>query len=404
MKKLFTTLGMALLLISCGQNDKKTGTADAQDTNESPELSKQEVPEPIPAETNDTYTTEVVVEGIPIPWGIDFLPDQSMLITDKSGEIYHFKDGKKQKLSNVPEVYVRGQGGLLDIAVHPDYANNGWIYFTYASSEGEGEGGNTAIARAKINGSQLTNIEVLYKAGPNTTKGQHFGSRIAFDKEGYLYFSAGERGARDENPQDITRDNGKVYRLNDDGSIPQDNPFVGKENAKEAIYSYGHRNPQGMILNPETGEIWVHEHGPQGGDEINVVKAGANYGWPVVTYGENYDGTPITEERSRPEFEDPIFYWLPSIAPSGFAYVTSEKYPDLKGNLLAGSLKFQYLELLILDGKKITKREKLVEKVGRLREVVEGPDGNIYLGVEGKGVLKLVKKQHKLELNTNDQK
>ena len=347
MKKLFTTLGMALLLISCGQNDKKTDTADAQDTNESPELSKQEVPEPIPAETNDTYTTEVVVEGIPIPWGIDFLPDQSMLITDKSGEIYHFKDGKKQKLSNVPEVYVRGQGGLLDIAVHPDYANNGWIYFTYASSEGEGEGGNTAIARAKINGSQLTNIEVLYKAGPNTTKGQHFGSRIAFDKEGYLYFSAGERGARDENPQDITRDNGKVYRLNDDGSIPQDNPFVGKENAKEAIYSYGHRNPQGMILNPETGEIWVHEHGPQGGDEINVVKAGANYGWPVVTYGENYDGTPITEERSRPEFEDPIFYWLPSIAPSGFAYVTSEKYPDLKGNLLAGSLKFQYLELLI---------------------------------------------------------
>ena len=159
-----------------------------------------------------------------------------------------------------------------------------------------------------------------------------------------------------------------------------------------------------MILNPETGEIWVHEHGTQGGDEINVVKAGANYGWPVVTYGENYDGTPITEERSRPEFEDPIFYWLPSIAPSGFAYVTSEKYPDLKGNLLAGSLKFQYLELLILDGKKITKREKLVEKVGRLREVVEGPDGNIYLGVEGKGVLKLVKKQHKLELNTNDQK
>jgi len=392
MKKILTNLGIALMLISCGQNAKEQDTATSQDTNPQPEIISQEVPDPIPAETNDAYTTEVVVEGIAIPWGIDFLPDQSMLITDKSGDIYHFKDGKKQKLSNVPEVYVRGQGGLLDIAVHPDYKNNGWIYFTYASPKGEGEGGNTAIARAKINGNQLANIEVLYKAAPNTTKGQHFGSRIAFDKDGYLYFSAGERGARDENPQDITRDNGKVYRLNDDGSIPQDNPFVGKENAKEAIYSYGHRNPQGMILNPETGEIWVHEHGPQGGDEINVVKARANYGWPIVTYGENYDGTPITEERSRTEFENPIFYWLPSIAPSGFAYITSEKYPDLKGNLLAGSLKFQHLEHLVLDGKKINKREKLVEKVGRVREVVEGPDGNIYLGVEGKGVLKLVKK------------
>ena len=392
MKKKITNLGIALLLISCGQNNKNQETADNLDTNKPTKVTSQEVPEPISAATNDAYTTEVVVEGIAIPWGIDFLPDQSMLITDKSGEIYHFKDGKKQKLSNVPEVYVRGQGGLLDIAVHPDYKNNGWIYFTYASPEGEGEGGNTAIARGKIDGTKLTDVEVLYKAGPNTTKGQHFGSRIAFDKDGYLYFSAGERGARDENPQDITRDNGKVYRLNDDGSIPQDNPFVGKENAKKAIYSYGHRNPQGMILNPETGEIWVHEHGPQGGDEINIVKAGANYGWPIVTYGENYDGTPITEERSKPEFEDPIFYWLPSIAPSGFAYVTSEKYPELKGNLLVGSLKFQYLEHLVLDGKKITKREKLVEKIGRLREVVEGPDGNIYLGVEGKGILKLVKK------------
>ncbi|SFC39725.1 quinoprotein glucose dehydrogenase [Zunongwangia mangrovi] len=395
MKKTIIYIGIACGIIACGESSKDNDTAEKTDpTVETPEDIQQEVPDPISAETNDNYDTEVVVEGIAIPWGIDFLPDNSMLITDKSGDIYHYRDGQKQKLSNVPEVYVRGQGGLLDIAVHPDYANNGWIYFTYASSEGEGEGGNTAIARAKIDGTQLSNVEVLYKTGPNTTKGQHFGSRISFDKEGYLYFSAGERGARDENPQDITRDNGKVYRLNDDGSIPQDNPFVGEENAKEAIYSYGHRNPQGMISNPETGEIWVHEHGPQGGDEINVVKAGANYGWPVVTYGENYNGTPITDERSRPEFEDPIFYWLPSIAPSGFAYVTSEEYPELQGNLLAGSLKFQYLELLILDGKKITKREKLVENVGRLREVVEGPDGNIYLGVEGKGVLKLVKKQN----------
>ncbi|MDN3594693.1 PQQ-dependent sugar dehydrogenase [Zunongwangia endophytica] len=392
MKKSLLTIGIVAMLFACAEDAKNKDKAENENSTDAPQQEQSKVPDPIPAETNENYTTQMVVDGIQIPWGMDFLPDGSMLISDKSGEIIHFKDGKKQKLSNVPEVYIRGQGGLLDIAVHPDYENNGWIYFTYASPEGEGEGGNTALGRAKIDGSKLSEVEVLYKAAPNTTKGQHFGSRITFDKNGYLYFSAGERGARDVNPQDITRDNGKVYRLNDDGSIPSDNPFVGQENAKEAIYSYGHRNPQGMLLNPETGEIWVHEHGPQGGDEINIVKAAANYGWPIVTYGENYDGTPITEERSKPEFEDPIFYWLPSIAPSGFEYVTSDKYPELKGNLLAGSLKFQYLELLVLDGKKITKREKLVENVGRLRDVVEGPDGNIYLGVEGKGILKLVKK------------
>ncbi|WBL24528.1 PQQ-dependent sugar dehydrogenase [Zunongwangia sp. HGR-M22] len=392
MKKSLLTIGIATMLFACAEDAKNKDKAENENITDAPQQEQSKVPDPIPAETNENYTTEMVVDGIQIPWGMDFLPDGSMLISDKSGEMIHFKDGKKQKLSNVPEVYIRGQGGLLDIAVHPDYKNNGWIYFTYASPEGEGEGGNTAMGRAKIEGTKLSDVEVLYKAAPNTTRGQHFGSRITFDKDGYLYFSAGERGARDVNPQDITRDNGKVYRLNDDGSIPKDNPFVGKENAKEAIYSYGHRNPQGMILNPETGEIWVHEHGPQGGDEINIVKAGANYGWPIVTYGENYDGTPITEERSKPEFEDPIFYWLPSIAPSGFEYVTSEKYPELKGNLLAGSLKFQYLELLVLDGKKITKREKLVENVGRLRDVVEAPDGIIYLGVEGKGILKLIKK------------
>ncbi|WBL23528.1 PQQ-dependent sugar dehydrogenase [Zunongwangia sp. HRR-M8] len=392
MKKSLLTIGIATMLFACAEDAKNKDKAENENITDAPQQEQSKVPDPIPAETNENYTTEMVVDGIQIPWGIDFLPDGSMLISDKSGEMIHFKDGKTQKLSNVPEVYIRGQGGLLDVAVHPDYKNNGWIYFTYASPEGEGEGGNTALGRAKIEGTKLSDVEVLYKAAPNTTRGQHFGSRITFDKDGYLYFSAGERGARDVNPQDITRDNGKIYRLNDDGSIPRDNPFVGKENAKEAIYSYGHRNPQGMLLNPETGEIWVHEHGPQGGDEINIVKAGANYGWPIVTYGENYDGTPITEERTKPEFEDPIFYWLPSIAPSGFEYVTSDKYPELKGNLLAGSLKFQYLELLVLDGKKITKREKLVENVGRLRDVVEGPDGIIYLGVEGKGILKLIKK------------
>lgn len=337
-----------------------------------------------------TYSTETVVPDLEIPWGMAFLPDGSMLITEKSGELIHFKDGEKQLVGGVPAVYNRGQGGLLDIVLHPNYEENGWIYFTYASAEGDDNGGNTAIARAKLQNNQLQSVEVLYKASPNTNKGQHFGSRIAFDKEGYLYFSAGERGDRDINPQDISRDNGKIYRLNDDGSIPADNPFVNEADAKKAIFSYGHRNPQGLILHPITGEIWEHEHGPMGGDEINVIKKGANYGWPVVTYGQNYSGTSITSETSRPEMENPIYYWIPSIAPSGMAYITSDKYPNLKGNLLIGSLKFQYLELDILEGEKVVKREKLLEGIGRVRDVRQAPDGYIYLAVEGVGIVKLI--------------
>jgi quinoprotein glucose dehydrogenase len=337
-----------------------------------------------------TFDYEIVVGDMQIPWGMVFLPDGSMLITEKSGELIHFKDDQKQLITGVPEVYQQGQGGLLDIALHPKYGQNGWIYLSYASSEGEGEGGHTALMRAKLSGNRLTDQKVLYKATPNTTKGQHFGSRIAFDEAGYLYFSIGDRGEKDINPQDITRDGGIIYRLNDDGSIPSDNPFVGKPNAKEAIYSYGHRNPQGMILHPETGEVWIHEHGPMGGDEINVIKKGANYGWPVVTHGIDYSGLPISDESSRPGMEDPIYFWVPSIAPSGMVYVTSDKYPHLKGNLLVGSLKFQYLEHLVLDGKKVIKREKLLKDIGRLRDVKQGPDGFIYAGVEGKGIVRLI--------------
>ena len=344
-------------------------------------------------EPQTTIGHELVVDGLDIAWGMTFLPDGSMLITEKSGEIIQFKDGNKQQLTGGPEVYVRGQGGLLDIILHPNYEENGWIYMSYASSEGEGEGGNTAIARAKLNGTQFTDLEVLYKATPNTTKGQHFGSRMVFDRDGYLYFSIGDRGNHDENPQDITRDAGKIYRIHDDGRIPEDNPFVGQANAKEAIYSYGHRNPQGMILHPGTGEVWVHEHGPQGGDEINIIRKGANYGWPVVTYGENYGGGAISDETSRPDMEDPIYYWVPSIAPSGFTYVTSDKYPSLKGNLLIGALSFQYLEHAVLNGEEVTRREKLLDKIGRVRDVKEAPDGTIYVSVEDMGIVKLVEKQ-----------
>ena len=321
-----------------------------------------------------------------------FLPDGSLLITEKSGELIHFKDGVKQEIAGVPEVYNRGQGGLLDIQLSPNYANDGFIYITYSSTEGDGKGGNTALMRAKLSGTTLTDQEVLYKATPNTTKGQHWGSRIVFDDAGHVFFTAGERGERDINPQDISRDNGKVYRLNLDGSIPADNPFVNTADAKVAIWSYGHRNPQGMIVNPETNEIWVHEHGPRGGDEINVIKKGANYGWPVITYGINYSGTEITDETQKEGMEQPLYYWVPSIAPSGMAFVSSDTYPELKGNILVGSLKFVYLEALYLnDANEVIKREKLLDGIGRVRNVIEGPDGFIYVGVEGVGIVKLVK-------------
>ena len=336
------------------------------------------------------YKLEVVAADIAIPWGMAWLPDGTMLVTEKSGVLYHIKKGIKTEIKNVPAVYTRGQGGLLDIALHPDYARNGWIYITYSSDEGEGSGGNTKLIRAKLLDGSLTQIESLYKATPNTTKGQHFGSRIVFDNEGYLYFSIGERGNEFVNPQDIMRDGGKIYRLNDDGSIPKDNPFVGQAGVKEAIYTYGNRNPQGIAKNPVTGAIWAHEHGPKGGDEINIIKKGANYGWPLVTYGIDYDGTTISKETEKVGIEKPIYYWLPSIAPSGMAFVTGDKYPDWKGHLLVGSLKFQYLELVKLKGNIVVGRQKIATDVGRLRDVKQGPDGFIYMGVEGKGIVKII--------------
>ncbi|GGZ78441.1 PQQ-dependent sugar dehydrogenase [Algibacter mikhailovii] len=338
------------------------------------------------------YTTELIVPELNIPWGMTFLPDESLLITEKTGDIIHYKNGQKISLENVPEVYVRGQGGLLDIIAHPDYENNGWIYISYSSSKGEGKGGNTAIMRFKLDNNTLVEKELLYKAEGNTKKGQHWGSRIVFDNEGFLYFSIGDRGNRDVNPQDITKDCGKIYRLHDDGTIPTDNPFVNEENAKTAIFSYGHRNPQGLTLNPFTGALWNHEHGPKGGDEINIINGGTNYGWPVISYGINYDGTAFTEITEKEGMEQPVFYWVPSIAPSGMTFVSSENYPHWKGNILVGSLKFEYLERLLLENEKVIKREKLFEDIGRVRHVIQGPDGYLYIAVEDKGIYKIISK------------
>ncbi|GEQ86102.1 pyrroloquinoline-quinone glucose dehydrogenase [Patiriisocius marinistellae] len=337
------------------------------------------------------YKTQKVVDNLSNPWGMTWLPDGAMLITEKSGELIHFKNGTKTEVKNVPEVYNRGQGGLLDIKLHPNYKQNGWIYITHASTDGDGNGGHTKLIRCKLSDELvLTDIETLYKATPNTTKGQHFGSRIEFDNDGFIYFSIGERGERDVNPQDKTRDGGKIYRLNDDGSIPKDNPFVNETGVKKAIYTFGNRNPQGMDLHPTTGKIWIHEHGPKGGDEVNIVKKGANYGWPVISYGVNYSGSKFTEKTSQEGMEQPIYYWVPSIAPCGMTFVTGDVYPDWKGDLLVGSLKFNYVELLELEGDKVTGRKKIAEDIGRVRNVEQAPDGYIYIAVEGDGIYKVI--------------
>ncbi len=355
--------------------------------------SEPSLPEAKVNDTTEAAEIEVVLVNSELsnPWGMTFLPDGKMLVTEKEGRIVLLENGDiiNNDVAGGPESTTRGQGGLLDIELHPNFESNRWIYFTFASDEGEGSGAMTALSRAQWTGSAFENHEMLYKGSPNTRAGQHFGSRIAFDADNHVYFSIGDRGNRDNNPQDITRDGGKVYRLNDDGSIPSDNPFVNEAGAKQAIYSYGHRNPQGLATHPVTGQIWEHEHGPQGGDEVNIIQSGANYGWPVITYGVNYGGAPITDERSRVGMEDPVNYWVPSIAPCGMAFVQNSVYEGWENNLIVGSLKFSYLVRLVIENNKVVSEERIAEGIGRVRNVEMGNDGYLYVGVEVGGLYRL---------------
>ncbi len=328
-----------------------------------------------------------------IIWAFEFIDENTIIFTDKRGKIFKLKNNDIQEISGVPEIYLMGQGGLMDIELHPKFTQNNKVFLSFAESSNKSDGGNTAIMSAILDENKLINKKILYRGKENSTKGQHWGSRIQFDNNGFLFFTIGDRGNRNVNPQDLSRDGGKVYRINEDGSIPEDNPFVDKNDIIDAIYSYGHRNPQGIFLHPESGMIWTNEHGPKGGDEINIIRKGKNYGWPTITYGKNYNGTTITNLKKLYGMEQPLYYWTPSIAPSCFEYISSDKYDNWKGNLVAGSLSFGYLERLVLDNQnQVIYREKIAKDIGRVRDVVESPDGYIYLSVENKGIFKLIPK------------
>lgn len=385
-----TIFFLSLLIIGCSANGNEENTAS-----EEPTASQQQY-FPLPNESLEVHNSEelnfsvqTVVEGLEIPWGIAFLPDGNVLITERdTGNLRLVREGAlvEDPISGVPESSPTGQGGLLDVELHPDYEENGWIYITY-SKPGE-VGQNTALIRAKYDAEthSLTDLEELFAATPTTEGGAHFGGRLVFDHDGYLYTAIGDRGSMDT-AQDITNAHGNFYRLNDDGSIPSDNPFVGTEGMDE-IYSYGHRNIQGMDVHPETGIVWTNEHGPRGGDELNIQdKPGANYGWPEISYGINYDGTTLTEETEREGMEQPVTYWDPSIAPSGLAFVSGDKYPAWNGNVLNGALAFQLISRVVLDGNEFVREERLLEGIGRIREIEQGPDGYIYFTNESDGTL-----------------
>jgi aldose sugar dehydrogenase len=318
-------------------------------------------------------------QGLKEPWGMAFLPDDRILVTEKSGKLRMIENGKllPTAISGVPKVVDSGQGGLLDVVLHPNYAENGWIYLSYS---GKGDGGvGTEVMRAKLKDYALVNSEIIFRQAPKISSSKHFGSRIVFDKDGYLFITMGDRGDQDR-AQKLNQHVGKIVRLHDDGSIPKDNPFLNNRDALPEIFSYGHRNVQGAALHPTTGSIWTHEHGPQGGDEINILKAATNYGWPVITYGVNYfTGTKIGEGTHKAGMAQPLYKWVPSIAPSGMAFYTGDAYPSWKGSLFVGALKFQTLVRLSLDGDKIAKEERLLEGIGRVRDVRQGPDGLLYI-------------------------
>ncbi len=321
-----------------------------------------------------------VADGLEQPWAVAFLPDGRKVVTERPGRMSVLDGDNRTELEGLPEIHVQGQGGLLDVVPHPAYEENGWIYFTY--SKGDSDATVPALARARIDRSRLVDVEDVFESNSYTSPGRHYGSRILFLPDGTLLMSIGDRGAEPERAQDTRDHSGTLVRLNDDGSVPDDNPFVGDDAYAPEIYTYGHRNIQGIVRHPETGEIWATEHGPRGGDELNLIVAGENYGWPTVSHGRDY-GTQDQwgEGRTHPEMRAPVFEFLPTLAPSGLAVVPEAGYQETwAGNLLAGGLRSERIVRLVIEDQEVVHAEELLRAdLGRIRDVRIGPDGAIYL-------------------------
>jgi aldose sugar dehydrogenase len=342
-----------------------------------------------------------VAEGLEQPWGLAFLPDGRMLVTEKEGRLRVVApDGTlSEPLAGVPEVYDNGQGGLLDVALDPDFAVNQLVYLSFA--EPGGEGGGTAVARGKLGAGRLDHVEVIWRQQPKLDGGQHFGSRLVFLKDGTLIVTLGDRNQRQYIP-DMKAQIGKLVRINRDGSIPKDNPWLSRATVLPDTFAHGFKDPEGAALHPQTGELWMIDHGPQGGDEINIIRAGKDYGWPDVSYGRQYDARQLDGRKnvrvgdgatSRPDVEEPIYYWVPSIAPSGMMFYTGDMFPEWKGNLFIGAMAGQHLVRLVLNGERVAAEEQLLaEQKQRVREVRQAPDGSIYI-LQGASIVRLTPKK-----------
>jgi glucose/arabinose dehydrogenase len=325
------------------------------------------------------FRLETVAEGLEHPWSLAFLPDGSQLVTERSGRLRLIENGELQSdpVSGVPDLVVAGQGGLLDVVLHPDFADNRTLFLSYAHRNNSGM--TTRFARAEFDGEQLTDVEVIFEALPRSSTSRHFAGRMEFDTEGHLYVSVGDRGEK-ERAQKTDDDAGGVHRITVDGEPAPGNPFLNDGSVNDTFFTYGNRNIQGMTRHPDTGEIWTHEHGPRGGDEVNVIQGGNDYGWPKVTYGIAYSGFPITDKTTMDGVTDPLHYWDPSIAPSGMAFYTGDLFPDWRGDLFVGALKLQKLVRLRFDGHELVEEEDLLLNLGeRIRDVRMGPDGALWL-------------------------
>lgn len=333
--------------------------------------------------TSEDYklTVTTVAEGLEYPWGMDFLPNDMMIVTERAGRVRTVSNQGQLSapLKGVPKVVNNGQGGMLDVTLDPEFAKNNLIYVSY-SEPGKG-GSGTAVARAKldIEHNRLEDLQVIFRQHPKSHGPHHYGSRLVFARDGTLFITIGERGELDR-AQDFSINRGQVIRIHSDGSIPDDNPFIGRKGYRPEVWSYGHRNPQGAALHPLTSNLWTVEHGARGGDEVNIPKPGKNYGWPTIAYGKHYSGGKIGLGTHKAGMEQPVYYWDPSIAPSGMDFYSGNLFSKWKGNLIVGALKLRLLTRLVLDGEKVTREERLLEGLGeRIRQVRQGPDGYIYL-------------------------